>query len=429
MNQYKWSPYIEKIKIDEKKTCIYSYITNKQIIVSSNDASRGTIYLDSKKARLLIDNGFICKTEDDPYIVFMNQRDLERYSSSILDVVLHLNYDCNLACPYCYQNSLPKTITMSEQVIHNVIDNLNIMIKDHNSSKLFLTLIGGEPTLHFGIVEILFKSMKSIKIPISGEVVTNGTLLSDGYVEQCLKLGIDTFDITLDGTKETHDKLRIHRDGSGSFDEIINNILNIQNKYNDANLTINYNLSKQTAENVETFCEYLQKIGYTGQLSFSLIFEPPESDYKGAFQNHDNIWRIANSTAAKYNFNNAPFYRTPHLFCPMYNKSSYFIDPQGFIWSCINGIGKSHYYQGPINSQNDWHQMTIRARRLETLNTPRQICKYCKFLPVCTGCCSYLNEEKHFHCLRGLYQNNEVPLLKKQILESITEQRKRGQDA
>lgn len=431
MNQYKWSPYIEYIQIDEHRTCIYSYTTKKKIIVSSDDARRDTIFLNESNARKLIDNGFIYDKEDDPYTVLQSQRDFERYSSSILDVVLHLNYDCNLVCPYCYQNTLTKNVKMSEPVIYRIINTLNKMIKEHNSSRLFLTLIGGEPTLHSDIVEILFKAMKRIHIPISGEVVTNGTLLSDDYVKQCLQFGIDTFDITIDGTKETHDKLRIHRDGSGSFDEIINNILNIQNNYDDVKLIINYNLSKQTAGNVETFCKYLRKIGYTSQLSFSLIFEPPKSSYEGALQNHENIWRIANTTAAKYGFKNPPFYRTPHLFCPMFNDSSYFIDPQGAIWSCINGIGKSPYYQGPIDSQNNWHQMTIRARKIEALNTPRQICKYCRFLPVCTGGCSYLNEEKHFQCLLGLYQNNEVPLLKKQILESIAKQgkEKNGQNA
>lgn len=59
--------------------------------------------------------------------------------------------------------------------------------------------------------------------------VCNGTLLSPIVAEILQKNGI-LFGVSLDGNKETHDFYRKSKNGEGSYDEIIKNVLSIKNR-------------------------------------------------------------------------------------------------------------------------------------------------------------------------------------------------------
>ena len=55
---------------------------------------------------------------------------------------------------------------------------------------LFLARIGGDPAMHSDLVYELEEPLRDMNIPIPGEVVTNGTLLSDQSVQACLHMGV-----------------------------------------------------------------------------------------------------------------------------------------------------------------------------------------------------------------------------------------------
>ena len=88
------------------------------------------------------------------------------------------------------------------------------------------------------------------------------------------------------------------------------------------------------------------------------------------------------------------------------------VDPQGYVWSCINGVGLSPYREGPFANRNSWEWKLARARRLESVAPAFPMCKTCKFLPVCGGGCAYRNESIHPTCLRSIFENNELRILK-----------------
>ncbi|MBR6641397.1 MAG: hypothetical protein IKL08_04310, partial [Clostridia bacterium] len=61
-------------------------------------------------------------------------------------------------------------------------------------------------------------------------MTTNGTLLSDKVVDFLSRYNF-SISISLDGSKEEHDRNRKFKDGRGSFDVIIENLRNIREKY------------------------------------------------------------------------------------------------------------------------------------------------------------------------------------------------------
>mgnify|MGYP004488363981 FL=1 len=96
------------------------------------------------------------------------------------------------------------------------------------------------------------------------------------------------------------------------------------------------------------------------------------------------------------------------------------VDPQGYVWSCINGVGLSPYREGPFANRNSWEWKLARARRLESVAPAFPMCKTCKFLPVCGGGCAYRNESIHPTCLRSIFENNELRILKEHLAKEYS---------
>lgn len=105
---------------------------------------------------------------------------------------------------------------------------------EHNSNlaNIIIGFYGGEPLLEF---ELIKKCVAYAKSRVEGKnilfnMTTNGTLLTDEMVDFLVENDF-SLSISIDGSKEEHDRNRKFVNGKGSFDVIINNIKNIRGKY------------------------------------------------------------------------------------------------------------------------------------------------------------------------------------------------------
>lgn len=53
-------------------------------------------------------------------------------------------------------------------------------------------------------------------------ITTNGTLINKKILDKLVNYNCKTIQITLDGSKETHDTTRKFKNGLGSFDKLVN---------------------------------------------------------------------------------------------------------------------------------------------------------------------------------------------------------------
>src|SRR5207237_2037293 len=56
-------------------------------------------------------------------------------------------------------------------------------------------------------------------------MTTNGSHLDVEFAKKMESFGPGSFKITLDGDRETHDQMRVYRDGRGTFDVIFDNVV------------------------------------------------------------------------------------------------------------------------------------------------------------------------------------------------------------
>lgn len=112
-----------------------------------------------------------------------------------------LTYGCNLRCRHCYLSAgeqSVETVPFSQKEADDFYGYFQPAV---------VSATGGEPLLEYELVKLLAKS--TAKYGGSLELVTNGTLLSEGKVKTLNKLNEKTFyQISLDGNEVYHDTLR-----------------------------------------------------------------------------------------------------------------------------------------------------------------------------------------------------------------------------
>lgn len=150
---------------------------------------------------------------------------------SIVTICINLTTKCNLRCKYCFNPKKVHQDLKLEDAI-NFIDSI-VSFKPH-ASKYFVDLSGsGEPLLCLdkilSIAKYCNKKQDEIKKDIIVQFVTNGTLLTK-EMAKILKEHKILFGFSIDGYKELHDRYRVDINGNGTFDKIISNYLNIENK-------------------------------------------------------------------------------------------------------------------------------------------------------------------------------------------------------
>jgi uncharacterized protein len=189
------------------------------------------------------------------YLDFIDSRDNDE-----IQLFFVPNYACNFACTYCYQDEYsPKASTLSKQVVAAFFKYLK---QEFAGQKKYITIFGGEPLLESPkqkeIIGYLLENANQAGLDVC--FVTNGYTLSN-YID-ILKLGsIREIQVTLDGTATFHDARRFLKDGSGTFDRIIEGIdACLQNR-----LTVNLRMviDKQNINNLPDLAQFAIDKGWT----------------------------------------------------------------------------------------------------------------------------------------------------------------------
>ena len=145
---------------------------------------------------------------------------------------LYLQWDsndlCNLNCQHCYheQEGNPehfqvKSILKTSEVI-NMIDDLCITAKRWNMVP-DMAISGGEPLLRKDLYEILeYTQKKGVRI----KLLSNGTLITSDIAKKIAKYNIDGIQISIDGKRELHNKIR---GKSFAYDKALEGVRNASN--------------------------------------------------------------------------------------------------------------------------------------------------------------------------------------------------------
>ena len=140
-------------------------------------------------------------------------------------ICLHVAHDCNLACKYCFAGKGEYDGSKGLMSFETGKRALDFLVEQSGTRhNLEVDFFGGEPLLNWDVCEKLVEYGRSIEKKYNKNfrftVTTNGVLLNDEIMDFCNK-EMGNVVLSLDGRKETHDRLRITRKNTGSYDMII----------------------------------------------------------------------------------------------------------------------------------------------------------------------------------------------------------------
>ncbi|MCL1918010.1 MAG: thioether cross-link-forming SCIFF peptide maturase [Peptococcaceae bacterium] len=161
-------------------------------------------------------------------VVFEGPETPQRPQIEIKAICLHVAHDCNLRCGYCFAGTGPfgggrglMSLEVGKKALDFVVRASGV--RKHCEVDFF----GGEPLLNWPVVrdlvgygrELEKRSGKTIKFTMT----TNGVLFTDEVQDFVEKEHISLV-LSLDGRQETHDRMRVFCDGSGSYEAVVDRV-------------------------------------------------------------------------------------------------------------------------------------------------------------------------------------------------------------
>ena len=129
-----------------------------------------------------------------------------------------------------------------------------------------MTFFGGEPLLNlpvmYELADRMWHATQARDLPMYVNIITNGLLLTPDVVDRMLPYGLNGIKITLDGDKDTHNRMRPLRGGQGTFDRIVENIRKVAGR---CPIAIGGNFDESSVESYPGAARFPERAGLRRQ--------------------------------------------------------------------------------------------------------------------------------------------------------------------
>lgn len=230
---------------------------------------------EDEERELLVNQGFIIPNEIDEGKEFVdNYKRLWAETDELLLNILPTT-NCQLICPYCYEDGICRTRTMDKHIENTLLDWIRSYLTKEGISKIRIVWFGGEPLLRKGQIIRLCHSLRNIcsdlRTEIKSQIVTNGVLLDKDVLSCLQQTGLNRLQITLDGSPGFHNKKRfIRKTGRGTFDQIHKGILlALQGEYIEK-VDIRVNIDRLNYQDIEELFSILAADAIQDQINLSI---------------------------------------------------------------------------------------------------------------------------------------------------------------
>src|SRR5262245_48649882 len=232
--------------------------------LTPDDADRDAI-------EVLWDNGFLVENRA------ADRHGLDRYLAEVrhdtseLNVTVLTTLQCNFACDYCFQGDHGdynmRADKMSLETARQIGRWIEREIDRVGPEKLVLTFFGGEPLLNLPVMYELAERMWQVTsergLPMFVNIITNGLLLTPDVVDRMLPFGLNGIKITLDGDRDTHNRMRPLRGGQDTFDRIIENIRRVAGR---CRISIGGNFDETSVDSYPALLAFLKEQDFADKL-------------------------------------------------------------------------------------------------------------------------------------------------------------------
>ena len=350
-----------------------------------------------------------------------------REDTTELRVTVLTTLQCNFACDYCLQgdhgdyNKTAEKMSMDDAA--RVCAWVERRFDDNRPEKFSLTFFGGEPLLNlpvlYDVAERLWHASQRRGIEMATSVITNGLLLTPEVVDRLLPYGLKGVKVTLDGDRETHDRMRPLRGGQGTFDKIIENIRRVADR---CSIAIGGNFDEESVAGYpallaflkeQDFADSVVKVAFkpiirtgsepaalppSGMIPLTAV-DPSGKPLGGACMTLTGGGTGSPCDTCQFLDDKTDFLREEtkkagfetldgvHMGpCEIHRKHAYTIGVDGSLFACPGFAAEPAQATGHVDGARDARRDEMAAT-YDAVSAWRE-CDDCSFIPVCAGGCT-----------------------------------------
>lgn len=331
----------------------------------------------------------------------------KRFNPELLSLTIAPTRACNFACPYCYECDRANK-SMKQEVKDEIIN----FVKRHEHIKnLGVVWYGGEPTLEIDAIKYLSKELQKIIPNYSAFMVTNA-YLSDKIAEYVDDLKISALQITLDGTKETHNQTRCLKNGLGTFDKILQNIDILLGKSKTVRISVRMNISTENSEGYVELSKLLKE-RYPERVNLYPAFvHNYGGNCQADFCYDDGVKKaifLKNIFVKNGLYTKDMYPIRSNKGCMVQMVNAYVIGPEGELYKCWHHLGVSEKIVGNIFSSKvitDYGVLADIMLKNDSISDDK--CLKCVLFPSCDGGCTDNRETDNDYCIPAKYMLEEM---------------------
>lgn len=379
----------------DRGVLVFNALTDSYVFVNDDEAKSlktrefiSSGIFESERIKRFQDAGILVKDDFNELAYLKHVYSKEMHESDVFDLTILPTLDCNVHCWYYFENK-----NVGSRITPNVKGNILLfiqnIIKDRPYIKeISIDLFGGEPLLHYE--EDLDDFLHQIKNVVEGLgkkatflFITNGLRLTEEVMDRIKDLS-PQFQISIDGYKERHDKIKVlskHADIS-TYDLVIHNLKNVC-KCDHVHVILRLNYDEQTLKNVGKILSDIKDIARS---KLSIHFERVWQTKKHIAITNDALidaWKLFVSHGFQVTY--LKFFHTPSS-CMSSKQDQVAISYDGKIFKCTGCDFARTEEDGNLMSDGNitWKGNKAEERiQIQTYNHPE--CLQCKLLPLCWG--------------------------------------------
>ncbi len=194
-------------------------------------------------------------------------------ANNLLRLILMPTEACNFRCTYCYEDFAAGR--MAPAVVHGVKQFLSRRAAELDV--LTLSWFGGEPLLARDVVEDVMTHARGLaaanpRLELHADITTNGYLLTPSVVARLVDLGVRTYQVSLDGPPQAHDRTRVCAGGGPTSARIWANLLALRQSERELRVVVRLHVHGDNAALLPSFLDDYGR-AFAGDSRFVLFFK------------------------------------------------------------------------------------------------------------------------------------------------------------
>lgn len=388
------SKYNYFLSYKDSKVIVFNGLSKKFFLVSEENSNlmKEVIDTPAKYASKSEFSSLVDKLLKGGFIHDENVSEKELIAKQYLDyadndtylLVILTTYNCNFHCWYCTQSHIEENLT--DDIVCRIKKHIAKYLIDNNIRNFVLSWFGGEPTLQYDkIIDISLFAKEFCQrhdISFSNGITTNGSLLSDSMIAGFSSCNLNRYQITIDGKKSMHNKVRFNDRITDSFTVICNNIKKIIDLIPNAEVTLRYNYtSKNLSLDIIDDLNYLFPVGYRSKLEFF-----PRKVWQEKEENISDIdIEMLYEKAIESGYNANQLHDITNNMCYAEHKHFNTIFQNGEVDKCSNLNDGQR--RGNLDDDGNIVWKAGLPEYDSHMFPYSEFCAECRHLPVCMGLC------------------------------------------